>query len=386
MDGYVQAIGVLLDQTSVDELDPATGEPLNATRVLIRRARLRGRATRRWAFGQVELDGNTTRGARVELQTAFAGVAWPQEAPEVGRWAIVEGRFGLLRVPFGHDLQASSQGRLFVERSQAARALFGSGLDLGVEVRGQWRFVRYQLAAVDGSPLGAADFAAQDPTASRDLLGRLGVVIPMGGGVQLEGGASLLQGEGLSPGTPSTKDSLQWVDANENGVVEISELQPVAGTAGRPSETFERSALGGDVEVAIELPGVGTLSVFGEVFWALDLDRGVLVADPVTLGRDQRELGFAAGLSQDLFGLGVLGLRYDRYDPDADASERRAAALVPLDRSVSTLSVVLGWTGFESFLFAVEYNANDNNLGRSASGEPARLEADRLLLRAQVDL
>lgn len=378
--GYLQPAAILGDQASVDQLDPATRAPLNADRFLVRRARLRLNLTAGAGHGSLELGANTVNGPQVRFIRALAGL---QLRPRADGWPLLDGRIGLMPTPFGGALQRGSSERPFLERSLAERAFFPGTHDVGAELRGQWRFVRYQLAAMNGTPISTPEQAGQDPTAAKDLLARIGTIFE-GAGWQVEAGASVLVGEGLSPGAPSTKDSVQWQDANQNGAVEISELQPIAGVAGRPAEAFPREALGADLRGRFELPWLGPLEVFGELYWGRNLDRGALPADPVTLGRDLREVGLQAGFWQAIRSHGLVGLRIDTYDPDADATERIAADLVPLDRSVTTVTGVLGWTSFAPLQLFLQYDHEDNRRGRGADGSPARLAADRLTLWAQV--
>ena len=404
--GYLQAAAVFFDESSVDELDPSTATPLNDTRFLIRRARLGASARHRFAYGRVELDGNTVRGPTVRLISAFAGLWLPKAGgtDDDGSWPLVEGRIGLFRTPFGAEVQEASRDRLYLELSNMANALFPGEYDQGLEVKGQWRFLRYQLATMDGAPLGDRGSPGFDPTARRDFIGRVGVDVVVVDGARLSAGGSLLGGQGLSLGSPATKDSIQWRDGNGNGAVELPELQPIAGRAAVPSTPFFRSAAGADVDLRLALPLgflvgddpalAGTpgsvppweLRLFGELVFAQNLDRGRFVADPVAVGRDLRELGFAVGVTQQLTRFGALGVRYDWYTPDFDAAERRAATLVPVDQSVSTLAVVVAWIPIEAFVLALELNLNDNHLGRDVAGTPARLADNRLFLRAQMNL
>src|SRR5262249_33969262 len=146
-------------------------------------------------------------------------------------------------------------------------------------------------------------------------------------------------GQGFHKGTPSTKDVLVWRDANENGIVESTEIQVIPGAAATASETYRRFAFGADLRVVAALPVLGGLTGYGGIVRAQNLDRGLWPADPVTAGYDVRELGFYAGVTQEITRFAMIGVRYDRYDPDADASEQRAATRVPKDTSVSTLAV-----------------------------------------------
>jgi hypothetical protein len=79
----------------------------------------------------------------------------------------------------------------------------------------------------------------------------------------------------------------------------------------------------------------------------------------------------------------MIGARYDRYNPDSDASQQRAARLVPIDRSYSTLAL-MGMVRYESARLLVEYDFNGNPLGIAPTGAPATLAADAFTVRAQV--
>jgi hypothetical protein len=78
-----------------------------------------------------------------------------------------------------------------------------------------------------------------------------------------------------------------------------------------------------------------------------------------------------------------MGARYDRYNPDADASQRRAANLVPLDRTYATWAI-MGMLRYEQARLLLEYDVNKNPLGTGANGAPTTLAANVLTLRAQV--
>jgi hypothetical protein len=372
--GYVQADAVVYDQSSADEIDFTTGEPLNESRFLIRRARLRGDLVHDCLRAGLELDGNTVRGPAARLIAA-----------EVG-WEVAPALFtiGLFKIPFGLEVQEKTPARLFLEPSTAVRAFFPGDYDLGGKVEARWRFLRGQLAVLNGAPVGDRQFGGQDPNASKDVVGRLGIVVAPAG-VTFAAGVSALFGEGLHPGQAETKDTLVWRDNNENGRVELTELSAIPGTPATPSESFERFALGGDLRVGA---GLGPLLVdlYTELIWAENLDRGVEPADPRAAGRDLRELGFAVAVAVT----GPRGLRlaarYDRYDPDADAADQQGAELVPLDRTYATSSLVLGWSAGRYGRVFIEYDHKRNALGRDEAGLPTTLEDDALTIRVQGEL
>jgi hypothetical protein len=193
-----------------------------------------------------------------------------------------------------------------------------------------------------------------------------------------------LLGTGFHRGKPQTKDSLVWRDVNEDGAVQITEVQVIAGAAAEPSRNFGRYGLGGDVVVRAQLPVLGDLQVVGEVAWGKNLDRGLWPADPIAAGRSLRELGYAAGISQQLTRHAELGLRYDSYNPDLDSNDRQGRTLVPVDASFRTLTLTAAWCTFDFGRIALEYVHHQNALGRNQNGTPTTLAADSLTVRAQL--
>lgn len=381
LSGFVQADAVVYRQSSRDEVNGATGEPLNEQRFLIRRAQLRAEITREILSGALALEASTVDGATVRPIEAQVSVRW--QGPSAAAPPILMVTLGLFKIPFGVEVPERDVDRHFLERSHLARAFFPGNFDLGLRLQGGYRFLRYSAALMNGEPIGERGFPARDPSAAKDLLGRVGIDTQVLPWLRLAVGFSGLTGQGFHQGTPSTKDVLVWRDANENGLVELSEIQAISGSAAEPSESFRRFALGGDVRITARVPLLGELSVSGEIIRAQNLDRGLEIADPVGMGRDLRELGWYLGVTQELGRYAVIGLRYDRYDPDADADEQRAATLVPRDRSFATIAAAASLRLAPGRLVA-EYDHNDNTLGRTAGGLPTRLADDAFTLRAEL--
>src|SRR5262249_22525267 len=154
-------------------------------------------------------------------------------------------------------------------------------------------------------------------------VGRLGVDAS-DGPIQVVAGFSGLYGTGFHQGTPATKPTVQWVDSNEDGAVDPSELRPVPGHAAQPSINFPRHGLGADPRVLVPPRRLGRSTAYGEIYYARDLDRALLPADPTgaigAVGRSYRELGWYVAMMQDLGEHVTIGARYDYYNPDRDAS------------------------------------------------------------------
>jgi len=378
----VQADSIPWSQDSVDELDPATRRPLNQERFLIRRGRVRAEVRRALDAGALsgafELDGNTIDGPAARLLGAQVGYAYPARAPLVSISA------GLFKTPFGAEVPASERDKAFLEPPAFARGLFPGNYDAGVMARGRYGLARWSIALVNGAPVGDAQWRGRDPTGSYDVVGRVGAAVSGPRRSRVEAGVSAITGTGLHPGAPPTKDGFQWVDENQNGIIDgVHELQVVPGSPGTPSVTYDRSALGADLQLHWCLRRLGTGTAFGEAVIATNLDRGIRYADPIAASRDLRHLGFALGVVQNVGSVVQAGARYDRYDVDRDASERAGIEIVGADQVFSTLALMAAARWRDARLIA-EYDHERNPLGRDDAGAPATRSADRVTLRAQV--
>ena len=380
--GLLQVDSVLFDQTSVDELDPATRAPLNRDRFVLQRAWLRADAGLRYVHGLLIAEGSTAQGPALRLLAAELSVFYPQpKAPP-----LLELTLGLMLIPFGFETRELVTQRMFLEASSWVEALFPGRRDLGARLRGQFHFLRYALAVMNGNPIASASLPLRDPNRGKDLVGRLGVDDSLSSWLRVSGGVSALLGHGFHPGLAPTKDTITVRDTNEDGIVQQSEIQLIAGEPGRPSQNFDRRALNADLAFAYALPVLGAGRVYGEVTWAANLDRALFVPDPISSGKSARELGVMAALRQSLTRHAELGLRYDRYDPDRDANGRRGARTVPYDATFSTLGVALAWCTLSQLRFTLQYDHRNNPLGRNRQGAPTTLAADSLILRAQLEL
>ena len=381
MSGYIQADGTFYNQASEDQVDPSTGAPLNQTRYLIRRARLHLDVDHGRMAGALEVDFNTVNGASAGVIDAEVTVR-ARARDDTGRpWG--DASIGLLRTPWGYEVLERDQDRFFLERSTVSRALFPGVFDLGARLRAGWRFINVQLAVMNGDPLADRTLPAQDPNRAKDVVGRIGVSGSRRR-VAFSAGLSGLSGIGFHEGTPATKDVLVWRDQNQDGIVELSEIQIIPGSPATPSENFARFALGADALVTVAMPRLGTLRVFGEAMWASNLDRGIAPADPIASGRNLRERGWVVGVVQQLGPHYAIGGRFDDYNPDADAFEAQGAAVVPVDASFTTWTGTFAWCWTALDRVTAEYQHATNPLGLSASGIPTTLGSDTFTVRGQL--
>lgn len=379
--GYVQLDWIVHNQASQNEVDYSTGLPLNQDRFTLRRGHLRVDAERGLLSGALEIDANTTNGAQVRPIDAEVTLrSSTSENPNLPHLAVTA---GLMKIPFGFEVPELDYVRPFLERSTVMRALFPGEFDLGARIHTRYRFAELTVAVMNGHPIGDRVFPALDPNRTKEIVGRLGTRAEIAPGVILELGVSADTGNGFHEGTPTTKDQLVWRDENGDGIVQATEIQVIPGSSATPSQQFHRFAIGGDARLSIRFAPHAELAIRAEIVQASNLDRGIAPADPVSVGRDLREVGGYIGATQEVTAWGLLGIRYDRYNPDEDSSEQLAAAVVPRDQSYSTLAL-LAMLRYDDARLALEYDINRNQLGRDATGTPTNLASNALTVRAQV--
>jgi hypothetical protein len=383
MSGYVQG-QYQQSQTSQDQLD-ANGIPLNQNRFLVRRARLRFDRGWDFAFATVEVDGNNANGLAFGLRRAEASLLWRAQDPSAPPLAVLS--VGLTDLPFGYELFEPNRTRLFLERTTASRALFPGDTDFGARIAGAVGFFRYSVGVFDGTPVSDSEPSAAgfDPTSEKDVMARFGAETQPTTDLGVSGGLSFLHGTGFHPGTAATQSSLQWQDTNQNGVVDTGELVGLSGAAAKPSQTFNRWALGVDLQARIQTP-IGRGLLYGEAYVGSNYDRGLFVADPVTTGTNLREVGWYVGFLQEVTRYGVIGLRVDAYNPNGDATTPLGGTLLPLDQTITTWSPIAGLILPDRARLMFEYDHIVNHEGLDSRGVPADIREDQWALRLQVEM
>ncbi len=370
-------------QSSQDQLAQG-GALLNKDRFLVRRARPSLIGEWEYATFALELDANTTNGPQVDLRKAEASL---QYRPDRTKPPIVMATLGQFDTPFGYELVESPRTRWFMERSTASQGFWPAEPDLGLRLSGALGFFRWTIAGVNGEPLGEnSPYVLQDPNAAKDVLFRFGFDTTPREDLQLAGGVSSLRGTGFDPGTDATQATLQYTDVFGTGSVSsMSDISTSGAKAATPSQNFERWAAGADVRMNFRWqPGV--LKVYAEFMLGSNMDRGQYFANPVLTAIDQRELGFYVGAIQEITRYGVVGFRYDYYDPNSNVFDKREGQLVPYSEAIHTSALLAGLTLPDRARLVFEYDIVRNALARSAIGIPANLPSNTWTLRLQVQL
>lgn len=382
--GYVQA-QYESHQDSEDQLLQG-GTPLNLNRFVLRRARLKVERAWKYSSMMIELDANTVHGpSSFGVQHAEASLFYRGDNSD-DQLPVAKLTMGLFDVPFGYELTESPKERPFMERSLQSLSFFPAEPDLGVRLSGQVLFVKYAVAVMNGEPKSeVTGFALRDPNSAKDVVGRVGVDVPVGGKLRISGGVSALNGYGFHKGTDNTKNTVIWKDLNEDGQINTGELEALPGTSGTRSQNFFRWSVGADVQVRLETK-LGMSQLYGELVAGSNMDRGLFIADPVLTSIDARELGYYIGLVQQVTPYGVVGLRYDYYNPNADFLDRQGGKIVPSTQDVKTWAPLVGLVlpGRAKLLF--EYDFIRDYLARDKSGVPTDRKNNVWTLRLQGQL
>jgi hypothetical protein len=368
-------------QSSSDQLNSSTGDPLNQNRFMLRRARLATTLDRGYTAGVFELDANSVNGAQVRPIHFEATVRLP---PEPGKPSLLALTAGLFKIPFGYEVLQSDTERLFMERSAVIQEFFPGEYDFGARLAGGWRFARYALAVQNGEPVGEKTFPQRDPNSAKDISGRLGIDAPLAENAFVAAGFSALTGKGFHKGLAPTKSGVTWNDRNENNSVDSGELIAVPAKAAIPSQNFSRNALGVDTRFTVLTDMLGASMLYGEVVWAKNLGRGSrFFADPVAMGRDVQGFGYNLALVQDIYNHVQVGIRYDHYDPDRDTTDLQGAKTVLSSLAYDTWAFA-GAVRTAGARLVAEFDLNRNHNGRDNAGMPTNLADNAFTLRAEV--
>jgi hypothetical protein len=372
-------------QDSEEQLQQGTNTPLNQNRFLVRRARLIARRAWQYTSLEFEFDGNTTSGPAFSLYRAEASAFYNPSADK-GKAPLIQFTAGLFRLPFGVELIESPSTRWFMERTQMSRAFWPTEIDLGGRLSGEAGPFHYAAAVTNGEPFGEKNgFQLQDPNKNKDLTFNVGAKGNPLETVTISGGVSANKGRGFHPGTAATKAQVSWSDLNGNGSVDAGELVGSPARAALPSENFERWAVGGDLQLAVQT-ALGTSSLFGEVIVAENLDRGYFPADPVSAGHDLREFGYFVAFTQEVTPYAVVGFRYDYYDPNSDATTSHGGQTLPIKNTVHTYSPLVGVTLPKRARLVFQYDIIKDYLAHDLQGVPSDLKNNAWTLRMQVSL
>jgi hypothetical protein len=383
LSSYMQA-EYMSRQDSEDALLPG-GDLANRDGFGVRRSRIKLTADYQYAGGIVEFDGSTTGGGyNVSIRRAEVYLQYrknPEDRP------LLQLAAGVIDTLFGYELNVSSRARPFMERSLIIRSIWPSPADVGARASGAYKWFRYSVQALNGQPRFTVDgFPGLAPTKGKDFLVKLGADVDVNDTMRVAGNISTLKGTGFHAGRQAIKGGVGWSDSNEDGIIQAgTELIPIPSRAERPGETFNRWAVGADLQVEFETK-LGLTQIYGEFILAQNMDRALYVSDPVVTGVNQRMFGFYAAVVQEITPYVLVGFRYDQYEPDSDLMETRAGRIFPFDQRIQTFSPLVGFQipGRARLMF--QYDLIDDFFGRDPLGVPTNLRNNAWTMRLQVQL
>jgi len=309
--GYLQA--ELFHNDAGTESVDASGRSTNQDFFRVRRARLKVQYEQElWEF-LFQIDA-TTSGFTLKNAEATLVIPWTDTI----HTRLVA---GLFEVPFGFDVAYSSSKRAFPERSLLSQRFFPGERDLGLQLRGDLAdamFV-YQVAVVNGNPLGDGFFPGIDPNRFKDVAGRIGLHFE-----HLDFGVSTEVGEGfIAPASDDTTTTN--VDESHAAV------------------NFGRWLAGLDVRFQYDVPSLGTLDAYGEFAFGQNFDRTrggyptlgtamnpdpigpmmLTTNDPVR----RRQLAWYLAAVQNLGDLFAAAARVEQFDPTFDGADDTITSL-----------------------------------------------------------
>ncbi|MFN0156975.1 MAG: hypothetical protein ACKVRP_02760 [Bacteroidota bacterium] len=380
--GYIQAQFRLTDANAGPASFAGGNFPANTNKqIQIRRGRLKVNYDNVLTQYVLQIDAIP---AGVSVRDAFASITEP--------WLQSFGmQVGLFDRPFGYEISMSSSVRESPERSRLFQTLFPGERDIGAKLFyapqiGNFSFLRVDAGVFNGTGLSASDFDN-----FKDIIGHVGIQIPFE-----EANASL--DLGLSGYFGKVRNNTKYVW--EHGTL-ASGLQGFVldSSAANQSAGVSRTYLGFDLQFYYDVPLLGGLTLRGEVIagtqpGASDSVRvgsavgpsgkSLTTSSPGTqaLGPIYKRdfLGWYVYLIQNIGSMDQIILKYDVYDPNADADGSDFIAgsnLFTADVKYSTLAVGLvhHWDENVKFVFYYESIKNER-LNSSATGSLAQFVND----------
>jgi hypothetical protein len=223
---------------------------------------------------------------------------------------------GIFDRPFGFEISYSSSNREAPERTRMYQTLFPGERELGMKIE----------ATPENGPLSFLNFkggffngvlnTANENDNNKDFIGRLGVSLPFDeANLSIDGGASLYSGKVRSNSTQSfsVSNNLFAKDTTAFG------------------KYFDRTYIGGDVQMYYDLPVIGGLSLRGEYISGKQpgtsssnsfYNNAWISATPAvnTPVYSRNFSGFYINYVQNVGMSNQFVLKYDEFDPNTDVT------------------------------------------------------------------
>jgi hypothetical protein len=309
--GYVQPRFVV--NTGSKHGVDAKGAPAVKDGFTVRRGRLKAVYTGAWSQFLLQIDAVPSG---VKLKDAEA---WLFEPWTGHRLALVAGQ---TKWPFGYEVPQSSGDREFSERTRVVRAFLPGERDRGAKITGKLGPVVLAAGVFDGNgtetKVGAGSVVGVDNDRFKDVIGRVGVDLDF-----LTAGVSGWFGKTRQPAGADIK-----------------------------KEDFDRTRLGADLQLYLDLLPIGATAIKGEYI------QGTTWAKDGIEQFDKKGQGYYALATQSLTDKAALAVRYDWFDGDVDADDVADAAdseKPASSNAVATLGVAALYYVDETYKVTVAY-------------------------------
>jgi hypothetical protein len=269
------------------------------SRFTVRRGRLKATYTGDIAQFVLQIDAVPTG---VSLKDAEATLFLP------GTQQHMSVTLGQMKYPFGYEVPQSSSEREFPERSRVVRAFLSGDRDRGVRYSGKLGVFRLNAGLFDGNGIDFPGSVGVDNDKEKDVIGRAGFDLKL-----ISGGISGWYGHTLGKGVGEDF-----------------------------RHAHERSRLGVDLQVYLDVLPIGTTAIKGEYI------RGRTYVSNGVENLDRVASGWYALLVQNIGLSDAVAIRYDYFDPANGVAN--AASAPGSDRPAGTNAVgTLGATALHNF-------------------------------------
>ncbi|MBM3326210.1 MAG: hypothetical protein FJY65_04395 [Calditrichaeota bacterium] len=342
-------------------------------RFAIRRGRLKVNYIAGWSQYVLQFD---VTNSGVGIKDAYLSITEPWSKD----WSLWMGAFDR---PFGFEISYSSSMRESPERSRMYQILFPGERDVGMKIeyapeKGGLAFLRGKIGLFNGAGLPCANSAANENDNYKDVIGRIGVVLPMlGQNMELDAGLSVYSGK-----VRNQEKYLYTLDGS------LKDWQ-VDSAASNKYKYFDRAYLGFDAQYYVDVLPLGGMSVRGEFITGKQpsLSGSNTFYNPTSgidpaLGLYQREFaGYYLNYVQNIGLFDQFVLKYDIFDPNTGVAGndigKPGAQLTGTDIAYSTLG--LGWVHYidsnTKLVFYYDMTTNEK-LNSAASGSLAKFKED----------
>ncbi len=368
LSGYIQAQFQVADSDGAKTFSGGNFPSRVHQRFIIRRGRLKVNYVA--GLSQYVLQFDVTNSG-VSIKDAYMSITEPW-TKSGSLW------MGAFDRPFGFEISYSSSMRESPERSRMYQTLFPGERDIGVKFEynpetGAFNFLRGKIGIFNGTGV-----TAQENDNNKDLIGRLGVVLPMvEQNMELDGGVSFYMGKVRNQGKYLyTLDNKDW---------------KLDSTSTNKFKYHDRTYIGLDGQYYAHLLPIGGMSLRGEFITGKQPSMGESNSYYHPTDKDttasklalyQREfMGYYINFVQNVGLFDQFVLKYDVFDPNTgvkgDDIGRSGAHLTSADIAYQTLGV--GWVHYlDSNLKLVLYYdmVTNEKVNGSATGSLATYKED----------